>query len=120
MHTITLDQWVSIHETHRPLFIKDAAACIPLNQVEVQKLLDAPELVDKFFHEAHRVAERRTHYSPRTIVEYLRHNTTFADSDKTFKINNNIVKSLSVISMELFPALNNLFSTREKNFQLVG
>ncbi len=71
------------------------------------------ELFKRFCSEAHRLVDRgRTHYSARTITEYLRHHSFFEDNDSNFKINDHIIPKLSRVSMALFPALNGLFELR--------
>ena len=73
------------------------------------------ELFEKFCTEAHRLVERgRSHYSARTITEYLRHHSFVEDNDPNFKINDHIIPKLSRVSMALFPKLNGLFETRGK------
>ncbi len=63
-------------------------------------------------------AAGRDHYSARTIIEVIRHETIIADNDMTFKVNNNLAAKFSRVSMHLFPALNGMFSTREQQFKV--
>lgn len=52
---------------------------------------------ERFRDEAHRMRARgREHYSARTIVEYIRHETALADtSEEKFKINNDVAPDLA-------------------------
>lgn len=76
----------------------------------------------EFERQAHRVvAQKRKHYSARTIVEYIRHETLLAESGGEFKINNNIVADLArlygirnPISVDLFEY--RVTSTHKKPF----
>lgn len=45
----------------------------------------------------------RDHYSARTIVEVMRHNSVIADTDKEFKLNNNSAPDLARIFVVLHP-----------------
>jgi hypothetical protein len=58
-------------------------------------IVDNLHIWDAFRLEANRVRSKgRTHYSSRTIVEFLRHNTTLSDTDSAFKINDHCVPYL--------------------------
>ncbi len=66
-----------------------------------------------FEHEADRVWTRgRRHYSARTLVEYLRHETALADNGADFKINGNVVPDLARLYRLTHPARAGLFETR--------
>lgn len=66
-----------------------------------------------FEREADKVWNRgRRHYSARTLVEYLRHETTLADAGADFKINNNIAPDLARLYRLRYPARASLFETR--------
>jgi hypothetical protein len=58
------------------------------------------------------VMQGRTHYSARTIVEYIRHQTLLAEAGGEFKINNNRVADLARLFAIRKPAHMNLFQYR--------
>jgi hypothetical protein len=66
-----------------------------------------------FEREANRVWNRgRRHYSARTLIEYLRHNTALADDDIEFKLNNNSAPDLARLYHLVYPGRADLFETR--------
>jgi hypothetical protein len=115
---ITLTEWQASTAEERLELIRDYSRRCGLTYDQIKRLINSPIVVDKFFYEAHRIAHKRKHYSARTIIEVLRHNSALEDGDKAFKINDHIVPPLSRISMEMFPFLNNLFETRSPTFKL--
>lgn len=71
---------------------------------------------EAFEIEADRIrAMGRTHYSARTIVEYLRHNTVLADTDSTFKINDHCVPYLGRLYVLTHPDADGFFAFRKIN-----
>lgn len=67
-----------------------------------------------FKAEADRIrAKGRTHYSSRTIVEYLRHNTVLADTDSAFKINDHCVPYLGRLYVLTNPSAKGFFEFRK-------
>lgn len=66
-----------------------------------------------FEREADRVWIRgRRHYSARTILEHLRHETALADSGVEFKLNNNVAPDLARLYRLRYPARADLFELR--------
>ena len=66
-----------------------------------------------FEREADKMWNRgRRHYSARTLVEYLRHETALADSGREWKINGNAVPDLARLYGLMRPARAGLFETR--------
>lgn len=66
-----------------------------------------------FQREADKVWLRgRRHYSARTIIHYLRHETAMMDSGVEFKINNNASPDMSRLYALLHPDRADLFETR--------
>ena len=66
-----------------------------------------------FEREANRVWDRgRRHYSARTLVEYLRHETALADTGGEWKINGNVVPDLARLYRLAHPERAGLFETR--------
>ena len=66
-----------------------------------------------FEREADRVWRRgRRHYSARTLIEYLRHESTIADTGIDWKINNNIAPDLARLYRLRYPARADLFELR--------
>ena len=113
---ITLTQWLGYTDTVKKGVIEHYAMKCDLTGEQEQRLLTSLPVVTMFFVEAHMIAKKKDHYSARTIIEVIRHNSVVEDSDSTFKINNDITKPLAIISMEIFPALNALFSVRSHTF----
>lgn len=66
-----------------------------------------------FEREADRIWDRgRRHYSARTIIEFLRHETSLADSGGTFKLNGNAVPDMARLYRLRYPQRADLFETR--------
>src|SRR5690554_4278984 len=66
-----------------------------------------------FEREASRIWHRgRRHYSARTIIEFLRHETALADTGEDFKINGNNVPDLARLYQLRYPERAGLFETR--------
>lgn len=67
-----------------------------------------------FEHEAQRVAYRgRQHYSAKTIVEWLRHETVVKEANSLFKVNNNATSSLARLFVLRHPRFADFFEFRE-------
>jgi hypothetical protein len=67
-----------------------------------------------FEHEAQRVAFRgRQHYSAKTIVEWLRHETVVKEANSLFKVNNNATSSLARLFVLRHPRFADFFEFRE-------
>jgi hypothetical protein len=115
---ITLSQWLGYSTEKKLELIEKYSHECGLTYNQIKRLRNSLIVVDRFFIEAHKVAQKRDHYSARTIVEVLRHNSALEDGDKSFKINDHIISPLSRISMEMFPFLNNFFQTRNPTFKL--
>jgi hypothetical protein len=70
-------------------------------------------LVYAFAKEALRIAAVRKHYSARTIVEVIRHESAIADTQgKGFKVNNNRAPHLARVFAKAYPNHAALFSMR--------
>ena len=109
---ITLNLWITASPEQKLKYLRSYSRQCFLSSDQEKRLIDAPIVVNRFFHEAHKIASVRSHYSARIIIEVLRHNSALEDGDKSFKINDHIIPILARISMEMFPFLNNLFETR--------
>lgn len=67
----------------------------------------------RFKAEADRIWNRgRRHYSARTIIEFLRHETLAADACAEFKINGNIVPDLARLYLLVHPERAGFFELR--------
>jgi hypothetical protein len=67
----------------------------------------------RFVQEADKIRARgRTHYSSRTIVEVLRHESAVSDSDPDYKINDHSTPSLARLYMLVTPGAEGFFETR--------
>jgi hypothetical protein len=74
-----------------------------------------PHIFEQFEREALRMVERGfKHYSAYTITEFLRHNSALrADPDYIYKVNNNIIPTLSRDFMDAHPEVpENFFEQR--------
>jgi hypothetical protein len=79
-------------------------------------IVDNLHIWEAFKREATSVRNKgRTHYSSRTIVEYLRHNTALADNDSTFKINDHCVPYLGRLYVMTHPQAEGFFEFRKIN-----
>lgn len=67
-----------------------------------------------FEREALRVAERRLHYSARTIAEVIRHHTALAEQGGHFKIGNDTVPDMARLFALLHPEREDLFEFRKR------
>ena len=66
-----------------------------------------------FEREADKVWNRgRRHYSARTILEHLRHETALADNGVEFKLNNNVAPDLARLYRLRYPDRADLFEVR--------
>jgi hypothetical protein len=66
-----------------------------------------------FEREANKVWDRgRRHYSGRTIIEVLRHNSALADTGPVYKINDHYTPDMSRLYRLVHPARAELFATR--------
>lgn len=76
-------------------------------------LLANQAIWSRFCAETNKVWDRgRRHWSARTIIEYLRHETALADAGSAFKIDNDNAPDLARLYQETFPERATLFSTR--------
>lgn len=67
----------------------------------------------RFCGEAHCIWNSgRRHWSARTIIEYLRHETALTEVGGEFKINNNYAPDMARLFADTFPDRASLFSTR--------
>lgn len=73
-----------------------------------------PQVWVRFYAEANKVYSRgRRHYSARTILEYLRHETALASDDGGWKLNNNRAPDLARVYLMLHPERGDFFELRE-------
>lgn len=67
-----------------------------------------------FEHEAQRIAFRgRKHYSAKTIVEWMRHETVVREAQSEFKVNNNATSSFARLFVLRHPRFKDFFEFRE-------
>lgn len=55
---------------------------------------------------------RRKHYSARTIIENIRHQSVLMEKEGSFKINNNVAPQFARLFMALYPEAEGFFSKR--------
>jgi hypothetical protein len=75
-------------------------------------LQENPHIWERFKAEADRVRRRRDHYSARTIVHFLRHETALSEAGGEFKINNNASPDMARLYMATTPGAEAFFETR--------
>ncbi len=94
---------VALVQAHREQFRSDFAAWLAENA----------HVYAAFAREADRIWNRgRLHWSARTILEYLRHETALADTDAQFRLNNNAAPDLSRLYALQHPERAGFFETR--------
>ena len=77
-------------------------------------LAENKHIWDRFYAEANRVwAKGRPHYSARTIIEYMRHETTLREKGEEFKINNTVAPYLARLYVNMHPERAAFFNLRE-------
>ena len=112
---LTLAQWAYLTPRLKAFSVIQYAKDMEMESFDYLYILKSLEVFEAFVAEAHRVVSSgKTHYSARTITEYLRHNTAVTDSEAVFKINNHLIPKMARLSMQLFPLLNGLFEVRGK------
>lgn len=72
-----------------------------------------------FEREATRLWMRgRKHYSARTIAEWIRHNTTLAEVESRWKLNNNVIPDLARLYADFYPDRADFFEFRHSDDSL--
>jgi hypothetical protein len=72
-----------------------------------------PHIWSAFCAKANEVwARGRRHYSARTIVEVMRHESAIAEASGEWKITNNFIPDMSRLFRDTFPERADLFETR--------
>ena len=99
----------------RPMTVQQIAQAHG-NQLSTEFLNWLPDnmhIWDAFVRESMSILRRGyTHYSSRTIIEYLRHNTALSQNDGEFKINNNIQPYLPRLFNLIYPQHRGLWEFR--------
>lgn len=106
---ITLQQWAEMSTEEKMARIKRNSTDLQIFVDEHKDLELNMHIIDRFLVESHKIAKTRTHYSARTIIEFLRHHSSLEQKESEFKIANALGTPIARITM-LFPALNGLFS----------
>ena len=75
-------------------------------------LADNHHIWEAFEREALRTAQKRKHYSAKTIVEFLRHHTLITETSGEWKINNYATSHLARLFMQSHPEHKGFFETR--------
>lgn len=76
-------------------------------------LAENPLVWDAFEREALRVARVRSHYSARTIVEVLRHQTAVRQEGEGLKLDNDMTPGMARLFAHVHPEHSKLFEFRE-------
>lgn len=77
-------------------------------------LMENFHIWEEFERRALKVASKREHYSARTIVEVIRHDTAIGELKGEYKINGNFVPYLARLFALRHPRYSNLFEFREQ------
>lgn len=76
-------------------------------------LSDNKSIWCRFENEANKLWNRgRRHYSSRTIIEFLRHETALFEKDGVFKVNNIWAPDMARLYMLRYPEKHDFFETR--------
>lgn len=71
---------------------------------------------ERFEREANKVYDRgRRHWSARTILEYMRHETALRENEGELKLNNNRAPDLARLYLTLYPERSDMFELRESD-----
>lgn len=76
-------------------------------------IADNFHLYKEFERRARVVGSRRPHYSARTIMEVIRHDTAIGQLDGRFKVNNNYTPDCARLFAHLNPGYSTLFEYRD-------
>lgn len=98
-----LDHWLSVVFLNPRDFRGDFYGWLSENQ----------HVFDEFERRSLRVAERRSHYSARTIMEVIRHDSVIGELVGAWKINNNAAPDCARLFAHLHPRHAGLFAFRE-------
>jgi hypothetical protein len=74
-------------------------------------------VVVRCIREAKAVRVRHHHYSMRTIVEFIRHQTKTYEAASQFKINNNMAPDIARLAMLLVTELEGMFELRSNELR---
>lgn len=98
----------------RQLVLRRVAANAARLRPDFPEWLEANlELWERFEAQANRIYERgRAHYSARTIIEWMRHETSARELDGEFKINGNFVPDLARLYGLMYPERDGFFEMR--------
>jgi hypothetical protein len=108
-------EWLGLAQEAKEFSIVLVSTENKIHKNDIETLSRNINLYTQFAIEAHRIKSKgRHHYSARTIIEFLRHETAIHDNNLDFKINNNIAPLLAKVSMFMFPELKGLFHTRDQ------
>lgn len=70
---------------------------------------------DAFTEQAERIWQAgRTHYSARTIIEVIRHESIIAEKESQFKVNNNAAPDFARLYLMMYPSRKGFFETRNQ------
>lgn len=73
----------------------------------------------RFEREANKVyAMGRPHYSARTLIEFLRHETALREADSEYKITNNVVPDMARLYVTLYPERSGFFDIRTSELRV--
>lgn len=111
----TLSQWNKLSDDQKKKAIDTSGLMSDdLEQEDWEAVSSAIPFFEAFVTEAHKIATKREHYSARTLIEVIRHHSVLADSDKTYKVNNNITPVVARLATDMFPYLNGLFQMKTR------
>lgn len=111
-----IDEWFCLPPEARRTRIKVAIKSRPLTEWHdtfLREMNDSLELFDALVVQVKGLLERDiTHWSMKTIFEYLRHSSALSDTSAEFKLNNNAASGMARLMKIMFPEIGDLFSFR--------
>lgn len=80
-------------------------------------LCDNFPIYEKFESHGRIMGAKRSRYSARTIVEFIRHHTALRENDGEFKITNNVIPDMARLFSMLNPQYADLFEFRSTHMR---
>lgn len=80
-------------------------------------LCDNFQIYEKFESHGRIMGAKRSRYSARTIVEFIRHHTALREKDSEFKITNNVIPDMARLFSMLNPQYADLFEFRSTHMR---
>lgn len=109
-----IENWNKSISSWKILMIEDAGKKSGMPKDDIEYILRNQHILDQVIEQIDALLKAgRKRYAMRTIIEWLRHNSSLSCDDNTFKISNRLPPRLSRITMALFPEeLDGFFEVR--------